>query len=209
MYDNVYVMQMKSSLSKRTANTDPVRQFERWMADVLAAGVEEPTAMALATVSADGKPSVRMVLLKGSDDDGFVFFTNYRSRKAREMESNPNVSLVFYWKELERQVRIEGAVQKITAAESDTYFHYRPLESRINAVISPQSEVIPDRRYLEKLREEYLSSHPGDPVRPPHWGGYLVVPEIIEFWQGRSGRLHDRIRYTRSKEGWRRERLAP
>jgi len=200
---------MELSLSKRTADTDPMRQFERWMADAVAAGIEESTAMALATVSADGKPSVRLVLLKGSDDDGFVFFTNYRSRKAREMEGNPNVSLVFYWKELERQVRIEGAVHQVTAAESEAYFHSRPLESRINAVISPQSEVIPDRRYLEKLREEYLSSHPGDPVRPAHWGGYRVVPDLVEFWQGRPGRLHDRIRYTRSRVGWGMERLAP
>ncbi|MFO7614087.1 MAG: pyridoxamine 5'-phosphate oxidase [Bacteroidales bacterium] len=200
---------MESSLRKRTAETDPMRQFERWMADLLAAGVEEPTAMALATVSADGKPSARMVLLKGADDDGFIFFTNYRSRKAREMESNPNVSLVFYWKELERQVRIEGVVHKVTAAESDAYFHSRPLESRINAVISPQSEAIPDRQHLENLRNEYLNAHSGDPVRPPHWGGYRVVPEIIEFWQGRPGRLHDRIRYTRSKEGWKMARLAP
>ena len=200
---------MESFLSKRTADTDPMRQFERWMAEALAAGIEEPTAMALATVSADGKPSARMVLLKGSDENGFVFFTNYRSRKAMEMESNPNVSLLFHWKELERQVRIEGAVHKITAAESDTYFHSRPLESRINAVISPQSDVIPDRHYLENLRDEYLKARPGEPVRPPHWGGYRVVPEVIEFWQGRPGRLHDRIRYSRGKDGWVMERLAP
>lgn len=190
-------------------NPDPLKQFRLWLDEVMAAGIEEPTAMTLATVSTDGKPSARMVLLKGSEEEGFVFFTNYRSRKAREMDGNPNVSLVFHWKELERQVRIEGVVHRVTAAESDAYFHSRPLESRINAVISPQSEVIPGRQYLESLREEYLKAHPGEPVRPPHWGGYRVVPEVIEFWQGRPGRLHDRVRYTREAKGWKRESLAP
>ena len=188
---------------------DPVRQFATWMDQALAAEIDEPTAMTLATVDSDCKPSARMVLLKGFNDRGFVFFTNYESRKGQEISKNHRVALVFYWKELERQVRIEGFVLKTSGKESDDYFTSRPAESQVSAIISPQSSVVPDRRYLESLREDYLRDHSGEHGRPPHWGGYQVIPEVVEFWQGRPNRLHDRIRYTRKGGEWLIERLAP
>jgi len=200
---------LQGELDISHVHPDPVQQFGVWMEQALAAEIEEPTAMTLATVSPEGKPSARMVLLKGFDEKGFVFFTNYGSRKAREIAKNHQVALVFYWKELELQVRIEGFVNKTSGKESDDYFHSRPAESQVSAIISPQSASIPDRPHLENLRNEYLQNHSGEHKRPVHWGGYQVVPEVIEFWQGRPNRLHDRIRYTRKGGEWLIERLAP
>jgi len=188
---------------------DPVRQFALWMDQAIASEIDEPTAMTLATVGADGKPSARMVLLKGFDDKGFVFFTNYESRKGQEILKNHRVALVFYWKELERQVRIEGFVLKTSGKESDDYFRSRPPESQVSAIISPQSAIIPDRRHLENRKMEYLEKQTGEHIRPANWGGYQVVPEMMEFWQGRPNRLHDRLRYSRKGGEWVIERLAP
>ena len=188
---------------------DPVRQFGIWMDQALRAEIDEPTAMTLATVSRDGKPSARMVLLKGFSEIGFVFYTNYNSRKADEIAKNHRAALVLYWKELERQVRIEGSVIKTSGKESDEYFLSRPLESQVSAIISPQSQPIPGREYLDNLRRAYLQGHTGGHVRPTGWGGYVVIPEVVEFWQGRRNRLHDRIRYFREKDSWKMERLAP
>jgi pyridoxamine 5'-phosphate oxidase len=188
---------------------DPVQQFSVWMDQALLAEIDEPTAMTLATVAPDGAPSARMVLLKRFDENGFVFFTNYDSRKGQEIARNHRAALVIYWKELERQVRIEGFVLKAPGSESDQYFHSRPADSQVNAIISPQSTVIPGRQHLEELRVRYLKENPVDHKRPPNWGGYQVVPEMIEFWQGRPNRLHDRLRYSRKGGEWVIERLAP
>jgi pyridoxamine 5'-phosphate oxidase len=188
---------------------DPVQQFGVWMDQALSAEIEEPTAMTLATVGTDGKPSARMVLLKGFDEKGFIFFTNYESRKGQEIAKNHRVALVFYWKELERQVRIEGFVLKTSGKESDDYFLSRPSESQVSAIISPQSTIIPDRQHLENLRDEYLRNHQGQCERPAFWGGYQVIPEMIEFWQGRENRLHDRLRYSHKGGEWIIERMAP
>ena len=165
--------------------------------------------MTLATVGHDGFPSARMVLLKGFDENGFVFFTNYDSRKGQEISKNHRAALVIYWKELERQVRIEGMVLKTSGQESDEYFLSRPFESQFSAIISPQSSVIPNREFLEDLRKEYMKSFTGQPKRPAHWAGFRVIPEMIEFWQGRPNRLHDRLRYSRKGGEWIIERLAP
>ena len=200
---------LKYELDISHVHPDPVQQFGTWMEQALAAEIEEPTAMTLATVTAEGKPSARMVLLKGFDENGFVFYTNYQSRKAEEIGRINQAALVFYWKELERQIRIEGFILKTSGKESDDYFHSRPAESQVSAIISPQSASIPGRKHLENLREEYLQNRSGEHIRPAHWGGYQVIPEVIEFWQGRENRLHDRIRYTRKGGEWVIERLAP
>lgn len=199
------------SLLENDVAQHPIDQFGRWWQQAVQAEIEEPNAMTLATASADGMPSARIVLLKGFNKEGFIFFTNYNSYKGQQLEENPKACLVFFWKELERQVRIVGLVNKLPANESDDYFHSRPVGSQLGAVASPQSQVIENRNWLdehyykiaEQLKEKEIE-------RPSHWGGYAVQPVIIEFWQGRPSRLHDRIQYSLQENGeWKIERLAP
>jgi len=201
---------VQAGLDESHVADDPFKQFERWYHAATAAGVHLPNAMTLATADVRGRPSARAVLLKGYDSSGFVFYTNYSSRKGRELDANPYAGLLFSWVELERQVRIDGPVTRVTETESDEYFASRPLGSRLGAWASPQSEVVSGRAALEARFADAKHRY-GDAVpRPPHWGGYRVVPEEIEFWQGRDNRLHDRIRYRRSGESaWTIERLAP
>jgi pyridoxamine 5'-phosphate oxidase len=198
-------------LSEADMDADPVRQFEMWFQQALTANLPEPNAMTLATATPDGQPSARIVLLKMYDASGFTFFTNYDSRKGREVMANPRAALLFFWPELQRQVRIEGTVERVSEAESDAYFRSRPLGSRLGAWASRQSEVIPDRDVLEERVREIMQRYPdGEVPRPPHWGGFRVRPLTIEFWQGRPDRLHDRLRYQRVQpEGWLLERLSP
>lgn len=198
------------SLNEADVAADPFEQFGRWWNDAMAAEVEEVNAMTLATASKDGIPSARIVLLKGYDEQGFVFFTNYESTKGKELMANPNAALVFFWRELERQVRIEGRVEKVSSEESDEYFHSRPEGSRIGAWSSPQSAIITNRTIIETNVTQYSKRFEGHEIpRPEHWGGYRVIPNKFEFWQGRSSRLHDRFQYTKDQEQWLRNRLAP
>ena len=197
------------TLDEREVDRDPLKQFGVWMVEAIHAKVPEPTAMTLATVDAKGRPSARIVLLKGVDPRGFVFFTNYQSRKGRELGENPNAATTFLWKELERQVRIEGRTEKVTQEESHAYFKTRPLGSRIGAWASPQSDVIESRIWLENRWEQLGKQHGEDPPLPPHWGGYRLMPDYLEFWQGRQSRLHDRVAYTRGRQRWTITRLAP
>lgn len=198
-------------LLETEVDDNPFTQFNSWWDDAVKSGLEEINAMTLATASADGMPSARIVLLKSVSDEGFVFFTNYHSQKGNELAENPNACLVFFWKELERQIRISGKVEKVSAGESDEYFNSRPEGSRIGAWASPQSSVIPSRALIEENINKYVKQFAGGKItRPTYWGGYIVKPASIEFWQGRTSRLHDRIRYTKPAQGgWKIERLAP
>ncbi len=199
-----------SGLREEDCLPDPFMQFEAWFRVALETDIPDVNAAALATCSADGRPSNRIVLLKGADARGFVFFTNYLSRKARELDANPQAALCIYWAPLERQIRIEGSVEKVTAAESDEYYRSRPRGSQLGAWCSVQSEIIPSRAFLEQRLVEWEKQFENQDVpRPPNWGGYRLIPETMEFWQGRVNRLHDRIRYRRAGEAWVRERLAP
>ena len=199
----------RAELDETAALLDPTRQFTLWLDQAVSALVPEPNAMTLATVGPQGRPSTRIVLLKGCDERGFVWYTNYHSRKGRELAANPFAALQFHWVELERVVRIEGRVDRVADTESDAYFASRPLDSRIGAWASPQSDVIASRSVLvanaAKVSARYLLA----PPRPPHWGGYRLAPDTFEFWQGRKSRLHDRLRYRVAESGWARERLAP
>jgi pyridoxamine 5'-phosphate oxidase len=202
---------MRSGLAEAGAHPDPFAQFERWFKEALAAGLPLANAMTLATVSPEGAPDARIVLLKGVESASFVFFTNYESRKGRQLAARPEACLVFLWAQLERQVRIEGRVEKVSAQESDAYFLSRPLGARLSAHASAQSEVVKDRQYLETSLQKQSQIHGESPPRPSHWGGYRVVPGRIEFWQGRENRLHDRLLYRRGADpgAWTIERLAP
>jgi pyridoxamine 5'-phosphate oxidase len=199
------------ALDEKDAHPDPIQQFTTWFAEALTSQLIDANAMTLATASAKGEPSARTVLLKGADANGFVFYTNYDSAKGRDLAANPRASLLFFWAELERQVRINGSVMKTTAAESDAYFHSRPLESQISAAISDQSRPVADRSHLERRYAEWAAKYKDSVVPlPTNWGGYRLTPDAIEFWQGRKSRLHDRLLYTRQPDGsWSRSRLAP
>jgi pyridoxamine 5'-phosphate oxidase len=216
----------KSALDEADAGNDPLALFQRWLGEAIAAQVPEPNAMTLATVGSDMRPSTRIVLIKGLDARGIVWFTNYESHKARELAGNPFAALQFHWVELERTVRIEGRVEKVASEESDAYFHSRPLDSRVGAWASPQSRVIAGREVLDQAVAKYNADFglrvnergrteavdadaPAQPPRPPHWGGYRLVPDRWQFWQGRPNRLHDRLRFELRGEGWQRDRLAP
>jgi pyridoxamine 5'-phosphate oxidase len=199
----------KDELDEQASAADPMAQFRTWFEQALKAELPEPNAMTLATVGADGRPSTRVVLIKGYDARGIVWYTNYASRKGRELEANPFAALQFHWVELERVVRIEGRVEKAGAEESDAYYASRPLDSRLGAWASPQSEVIAGRAVLVAAAAKAAVQHGLNPPRPPHWGGYRLVPDRWEFWQGRKSRLHDRLRYRLDQGAWVRERLAP
>ncbi len=201
---------MVNTLNESDVDPNPLKQFEVWYGEALASGVPEADAMTLATATTDGAPDARIVLLKSFDGRGFVFFTNYQSRKAEELAANGRACLLFYWLPLKRQVRIEGTVEKVSAAESDDYFHTRPWGSKLGAWASDQSRVITSRENLEKRFAEFELEFADNVPRPPHWGGYRLIPTAIEFWQGRDNRLHDRIRYRLQQDkSWRIERLAP
>ncbi len=200
----------RSELSEEASHADPLRQFEHWLQEAISCEVPEPNAMTLATVASNLRPSTRVVLIKGYDERGITWYTNYDSRKGHELAGNPYAALQFHWVEMERLVRIEGRVEKVSDAESDEYFHSRPLDSRIGAWASPQSEVISGRTVLVANAARYGAKFLLQPPRPPHWGGYRLQPDSWQFWQGRKSRLHDRLRYTLTPEkSWLRERLAP
>ena len=200
---------MRAGLSEGDAQRDPIRQFERWFQDALHAGVPLPNAMTLATADASGAPSARVVLLKGIEQGGFVFYTSYASRKARELAARRTACLVFLWSDLERQVRIEGNVAKVPEADSDRYYASRPLGARLSAWASQQSDPVPSRAFLEERLAQMKRRHGDSPPRPPHWGGLRLEPQALEFWQGRADRLHDRLLYRKRETGWTLERLAP
>jgi pyridoxamine 5'-phosphate oxidase len=199
-----------AGLAEKDLARDPFRQFEKWFQEAEAAKLAEPNACVLATAGRDARPSARTVLLKGLDGRGFVFYSNYESRKGRELEANPHATLVFPWFALERQVIVEGPVTRVAREESEAYFQSRPLASQLAAWASPQSTIVAGRKALEEAFREVEKKYAGQPVpRPPHWGGWRLAPETVEFWQGRRSRLHDRLRYRRAQDGWTVERLAP
>ncbi len=200
----------KQTLDKKDVNVDPVLQFEKWFKEAVDSKVNDPNAMGISTVAADGKPSSRIVLLRNFDKNGFIFYTNYNSKKGTDISENPHAALLFFWPELERQVRIEGILRKQTPEESTAYFSSRPRESKLGAWTSEQSKPIADRNVLDKAYEESSKKFPGEEVpRPEYWGGYVLAPDRIEFWQGRASRLHDRILYTFENKNWNIERLSP
>ncbi|MFD2871356.1 pyridoxamine 5'-phosphate oxidase [Mucilaginibacter ximonensis] len=200
-----------ATLSEKDVAASPIKQFNKWFNEALEAKVPEPNAMTLATATPDGRPSARIVLLKGFDDEGFAFYTNYLSRKGKELAKNPNAAVVFHWIELERQVRIEGTIEKLSKEQSDQYFHSRPKMSQIGALASPQSQEIADRNALESKMNELEAEYADKEVpKPSYWGGYVLKPRLIEFWQGRRSRLHDRIVYKKvDNKSWKKVRLAP
>ena len=199
----------KAELSEAHSHADPLQQFDHWMREAIASEIPEPNAMTVATVGPDLRPSTRVVLIKDFDARGIVWYTNYESQKGLELAGNPYAALQFHWVELERVVRIEGLVEKVSAEDSDAYFATRPLDSRIGAWASPQSQVIPDRTVLVAAAAKYGAKFLLHPPRPPHWGGYRLKPDTWQFWQGRKSRLHDRLRYRLEDDAWVRERLAP
>ncbi len=201
-----------NTLSEKEAKANPFEQFNTWFEEALNSEIREPNAMTIATVSSDGHPSARIVLLKGYSDKGFIFYTNYESRKGKESAKNPYIAVLFFWDILERQIRIEGKVERLSAETSDNYFNKRPKLSRIGALASPQSQIITDRSIIEKNMQDLTKKYEDMEFvpRPEHWGGYIVVPSMIEFWQGRTSRLHDRLQYRLLDDGsWKMERLAP
>jgi pyridoxamine 5'-phosphate oxidase len=199
-----------AELSEQDVVKNPIAQFEKWFADAIEAQIYEPNVMTLATADKSGRPNARIVLLKGVDEQGFSFYTNYLSQKGKEIKKNPFACLVFFWAELERQVRIEGKIEKLDKETSEQYFHSRPIGSQIGAIASPQSQVIDDRESLEARVQELTQQYEGKQIpKPAHWGGYIVKPTSIEFWQGRPSRLHDRIKFTLVNGSWKIERLAP
>jgi pyridoxamine 5'-phosphate oxidase len=200
---------MRASLDEQDTDEDPIQQFERWFHEALQADVPEANAMSVATVGENGRPSSRILLLKDIGAGGFSWFTNYESRKGRELAANPYAALLFHWIELERQVRIEGRVERVSESESDAYFHSRPLGSRIGAIASAQSRPVDNRQALEQQVMHTEQKCGNNPPRPAHWGGFRLIPDAIEFWQGRSSRLHDRILYTLHEGRWKRQRLQP
>lgn len=197
-------------LTEKDASVDPIVQFRKWFEEAVNANIYEPNVMTLATADRNGKPSARIVLLKGMDEMGFCFYSNYLSKKGKEMKKNPQACLVFFWPELERQVRIEGRIEKLDKETSEAYFHSRPKASQIGAVVSPQSQPIPNREQLEQKATQFAKEYADKEIpKPAHWGGYILKPTMIEFWQGRESRLHDRLSYQLIEKKWRRERLAP
>jgi len=199
----------RAELNEHASHADPMLQFDQWLHEAIKSEIPEPNAMTVASVGSNLRPSTRVVLIKGYDARGIVWYTNYDSRKGHELAGNPFAALQFHWVELERVVRIEGRVERVSAEESDEYFHSRPLDSRIGAWASPQSQVIPNRTLLVTNAAKFGAQFLLNPPRPPHWGGFRLVPDCWEFWQGRKSRLHDRLRYQQQADGWLRERLAP